>query len=208
MLAFLARKGYWAFLPRYRGSWESDGAFLERSPHEDLLDVMSGIERGFAAIGTNDSYQIPNPEFFLIGASFGGPAAILAARDARVMRAVSIAGVVDWTKQAETDEPLELMAQFIPAAFGQAYRGDVAVWKKLAAGDFYNPVSEQGSMPGNKLLLIHAQDDTVVPHAPAQTFAHATGARFISFKKGGHTGIGALSARRFWKHVGPFLASA
>lgn len=206
VLAFLARKGYWAFLPRYRGSWESDGAFLERSPHEDLLDVMSGIEGGFVAIGTNEHHQIPNPQFFLIGASFGGPAVLLAARDARVKKAVSIAGVVDWTKQTETVEPLELMAQFVPAAFGQAYRGDPEVWKKLAAGDFYSPVSEQGSIPGNNLLLIHAQDDMVVPYAPTQTFANMIGARLVSFRTGGHTGIGALATRRFWNHIGPFLA--
>ena len=34
---FLAAKGYWVFYPRYRGSWESGGEFLARSPHEDIL---------------------------------------------------------------------------------------------------------------------------------------------------------------------------
>ena len=29
MLIWLAERGYWAFYPRYRGSWESGGSFLK-----------------------------------------------------------------------------------------------------------------------------------------------------------------------------------
>src|SRR5579884_2912321 len=43
---FLARHGYWVFYPRWRGAWESDGTFLEKSPAEDIADVISGIEKG------------------------------------------------------------------------------------------------------------------------------------------------------------------
>ena len=38
---FLSSKGYWVFYPRYRGAWESGGLFLERSPHLDILDVIT-----------------------------------------------------------------------------------------------------------------------------------------------------------------------
>src|SRR3989344_3616458 len=47
LMEFFARKGYWVFLPRYRGSWESGGQFLKRSPHEDIIDVINGLSRGF-----------------------------------------------------------------------------------------------------------------------------------------------------------------
>src|ERR1700746_2695084 len=43
---FLSKKGYWVFYPRYRGAWESDGVFLERSPHEDILDVIGQLPKG------------------------------------------------------------------------------------------------------------------------------------------------------------------
>ena len=43
---FLARQGYWVFHPRYRGAWESGGNFLEKSPVEDIADVISGITKG------------------------------------------------------------------------------------------------------------------------------------------------------------------
>src|SRR3990167_11142041 len=52
LLPFFAAKGYWVFLPRYRGTWESGGVFLKKSPHKDILDVMSGISRGFVNLET------------------------------------------------------------------------------------------------------------------------------------------------------------
>src|SRR5580693_6681459 len=43
---FLADRGYWVLYPRYRGAWESDGQFLERSPHEDIHDVIDELPKG------------------------------------------------------------------------------------------------------------------------------------------------------------------
>src|SRR6516225_2161882 len=44
MLAeFLSKKGYWFVYPRYRGAWESDGTFLAKSPHLDILDVICPV---------------------------------------------------------------------------------------------------------------------------------------------------------------------
>lgn len=47
LATFLSGKGYWVFYPRYRGGWESGGMFLEKSPHEDILDVIGGLSKEF-----------------------------------------------------------------------------------------------------------------------------------------------------------------
>ena len=52
---FLSTKGYWVFYPRYRGSWESGGEFLGRSPHLDILDVISGLSKDFRELGRWDT---------------------------------------------------------------------------------------------------------------------------------------------------------
>jgi hypothetical protein len=39
----LAAKGFWVIYPRYRGTWESDGEFLEKSPHEDVLELLDEL---------------------------------------------------------------------------------------------------------------------------------------------------------------------
>src|SRR5690349_21844717 len=84
LVEFLAEKGYWVFYPRYRGAWESGGEFLERSPHEDVLDVIAELPKGFREIAFGRRFTVPNAEIYLIGGSFGGTTAILCSLDRRV----------------------------------------------------------------------------------------------------------------------------
>ncbi len=201
----IARSGYWVFVPRYRGSWESDGEFLARPPSEDILDVVSGIASGFTALQTGETFRIPEPRVFLIGGSFGGAAVILASIDARVEKAVALSPLVDWTKQEGTDEPLEQMATLLPAAWGNGYRGDPSAWRRLARGDFYNPAHEADRIDGKKLLIAHAMDDTVIPYASVAAFAKLVGATFVPMKKGGHFALGPLTKPRYWRRIRAFL---
>jgi len=45
LMEFLSRNGYWVIYPRYRGAWESAGQFLEKSPHEDILDIIADLPK-------------------------------------------------------------------------------------------------------------------------------------------------------------------
>ena len=73
---FLAQKGYWVFYPRYRGSWESGGEFLERSPHLDILAVIDGLNREIRELAFGQRFRVRASKIFVIGGSFGGAAAI------------------------------------------------------------------------------------------------------------------------------------
>ncbi len=55
---WLAQKGYWVFYPRYRGAWESGGEFLARSPHEDVLDVISGLQRPVREAAFGEMFKV------------------------------------------------------------------------------------------------------------------------------------------------------
>src|SRR5436305_3830484 len=104
---FLAAKGFWVIYPRYRGAWESSGEFLERSPHEDILDIIDDLPRGMEEIAFGRRFRLSPDKIFIIGGSFGGAAAILASLDPRVSRAIANCPVVDWkildrSEKAET----------------------------------------------------------------------------------------------------------
>ena len=204
-LDYLARLGYWTFIPRYRGTWESDGYFFERPLDEDILDVVSGLEDSFIDFWSGASFKVHNPEVYLIGGSTGGAGVIWASRDPRVKKAVALSPVVDWRKQEETAEPLNLMSEYIPKAFGQGYRAKQDVWKKLAAGGFYNPVEVKDEIDGSKLMIIHGTHDFVVHFPPAEEFAKNVGARFLPLPYKGHMGAGSVRHPRIWKHVYRFL---
>ncbi len=204
LLFFLAKKGYWVFSPRYRGSWESDGSFLKKSPHIDVIDVIDSLSSGFYNLWNNKKYKIKNPSVYLIGSSFGGPAAILASQDKRVEKAVAFSPVVDW--QVETKlEPIDWMGKFTKIAFGNGYRFQQKDWNKLKNGKFYNPITAIKDLDKNKIYLIHAKDDKVVYARTSVQFAKKLGCKITLLKKGGHLSTTKLFNVAFWKKVSDFL---
>lgn len=201
-----SQKGFWVFVPRYRGTWESGGKFLTKSPHEDVLEVAKGVSKSFTDFYSGKKMRIRKPEVYVIGASFGGAAAVLASTSPLIKKAVAFSPVIDWTKQYATEEPLSYMKVFIPRAFGEAYRGNhKTIWKKLESGKFFNPASEAKKIKGKKLLIIHAKDDGVVPFAPAKEFAEKTSARFVPLRRGGHFGTSSALKPHLWKRTDKFF---
>ena len=205
LMTLLAKKGYFVIVPRYRGTWESDGTFLEFSPDEDVVIIMDELPIGFRDIWSSTEYRIEEPEIYLIGGSFGGAAALLASRDERVKKVATISAVTDWREQKHTVEPLDMMSSYVPQAFGPMYRAEPSIWNKLAVGDFYNPTHEQDSIDGKKLLLIHAKDDRVVHAEPAERFANHVGAKFVLLPTGGHMGAGSAREPHIWKIIETFF---
>src|SRR5271163_3644972 len=83
LVEFLSSKGYWVFYPRWRGAWESGGQFLERSPHQDILDIVSELPKGIQEVAFGQEFGCEPDQIFVIGGSFGGAAAILSSLDQR-----------------------------------------------------------------------------------------------------------------------------
>ncbi len=204
LMEFFARKGYWVFLPRYRGTWESKGKFLKKSPHMDILDVIDALPKGFTELWSGKQYKIKNPEVYVFGSSFGGTAAIFCSRDKRVKRVVAISPVIDWRVKSKT-EPMKWLNSFIKAGFSGAYTYNDTDWKRLSRGKFYNPASEVDSFNKDKLFVIHAKDDTVVSFKPAERFAQELGCSFLPVKKGGHFSISLTTESAYWKKIKSFL---
>lgn len=200
----LAGKGYWTFFPRYRGTWESDGLFLKKSLHLDILDVIDSLPRGFKDLWSGKKYKIKDPKIYLIGSSFGGPAAILASNNKRVKKVVAVAPVTDWRVETEL-EPLNWLAEFTRAAFGNGYRFRQRDWDKLKGGMFYNPISVVKSLDRKKICIIHAKDDKVVSAETSIVFARELGCKLVLLRKGGHISLSELGKAAFWRKVDDFL---
>jgi alpha-beta hydrolase superfamily lysophospholipase len=204
MLFWLSRRGYWAFLPRYRGTWESGGSFLKISPHQDVLDLIDQLPKGFKDLWSGKTLKITKPQIYIIGGSFGGPAAILASKDRRVKKVAVISPVIDWRVESKV-EPLGWMEKFTKMAFGEGYRFTHANWQKLKTGKFYNPITEIKKLDKNKILIFHAQDDKIVYLKPSKEFSEKLGCEFIALKKGGHMSLSNAIRPEFWKKIKKFF---
>lgn len=204
LLFFLIRKGYWVFLPRYRGSWESGGSFLAKSPHQDILDIIDQFPNGFTDLWNNKKYKIKPGEIYIIGSSFGGPAALLASLDKRVAKVIAISPVIDWRIKSRT-ESLGWLGKFTRLAFGNGYRFTRKNWSKLKNGKFYNPIAYAKNMDGKKIFIIHAKDDKIVSYRPTKKFASITNSQLLLLKKGGHLGLSIITLPKFYKKISKFF---
>ena len=204
---FLSRKGYWVFYPRYRGAWESDGGFLERSPHEDIVDVISELPHGVKESAFGQRFSLSPREIFVIGGSFGGAAALLCSLDSRVKRVIANCPVVDWSilprsEKAETSNPS--YTAYIREAFGDGYRLYEKNWQKLRTGEFYNPIQFVKQINPSKVMIFHAKDDPYVPCGSVERFAQRTGVRLKMLARGGHLRT-EFVIEKYWPQIKKFF---
>jgi pimeloyl-ACP methyl ester carboxylesterase len=209
LAAFLSDQGYWVFHPRWRGSWESGGRFLARSPHLDILDVIGELPKGVRESAFGRKFRLSPDEVFVVGGSFGGAAAILCSLDARVKRAVANCPVVDWgilpqEYKKETSNPS--YPAYIREAFGNAYRLSDRNWNRLLDGKFYNPMRHVHEINPAKLMMFHAKDDPYIPWRLVERFARESGAKLKLLSRGGHLST-SRTVQRYWPAIKRFFES-
>jgi pimeloyl-ACP methyl ester carboxylesterase len=203
---FFARKGYWVFHLRYRGSWESGGKFLEESPDEDVLSVAEGLNAGFRNIYDDVEYLLDVTEIVVVGASFGGAAAILSLKYPLITKAIALSPVIDWRVKSK-GEPFPYFVHTVEEGFGEGYRVHKDAWKRLESGKFFNPIAEAKLIDPKRLFIAHATDDNVVPVAPLRAFAKLTKVRPLYLKTGGHFSASTVMSKDIWDKVKVFLKS-
>ncbi len=208
LVEFLGGKGFWVFYPRWRGSWESDGQFLQKSPEQDILDVITELPNGITELAFGQRFKPSPDEIFVIGGSFGGAAAILTSLDERVTKVVANCPVVDWSvlqdeQKKETSNPS--YAAYIRAAFGNAYRLTDRNWDKLRGGSFFNPVRHIHELTPSKILMFHAKDDPYIPWKMVDSFARKAGIKLKLLARGGHLSTQTV-VQRFWPEIRAFFA--
>jgi hypothetical protein len=207
LVEYLSRKGYWVFYPRWRGAWESGGQFLERSPHEDILDVVDELPKGICELAFGQQFRCSPDRIFVIGGSFAGAAAILSSLDPRITKVIANCPVVDWAilreeQKKETSNPS--YPAYIRAAFGNGYRISAKNWNKLQGGVFYNPVHHLKDLTPSKILMFHAKDDPYIPWKMVHRFARRAGIKLKLLSRGGHLKT-EFVMQKYWPLIKAFL---
>jgi dipeptidyl aminopeptidase/acylaminoacyl peptidase len=206
-LQFLANHGYVVIFPRYRGTWESEGNFLEKSPAQDIRDVITELVAKHTVydVATQKKQSIRVSAIHLFGGSFGGPAVLLNTRLPIVKKVIALSPVIDWSVEGK-DEPFDFYTRYSLEGYGGAFRTKhLKDWQKLIKTDFYNPIDHVASVLGKKVFIIHSKDDTNVPYGPVIPFAEKTGATYYLKPKGGHRGFAYLPHKFYWKKIEKFL---
>lgn len=208
VLEFLVGEGYAVVFPRYRGTWESDGYFLDQSPTRDIRDVIETLEKEkrFWCIFSQKWIPLQVKNFFIIGSSFGGPAAVALSESPLVKKVALLSPVIDWQSKS-IDEPFDEMIRFTMEGFGMATRlRSKKDWQKLLQREFYSFPSTLSQKAQKKIFLIHCIDDTVVPIGPAVDLIKNKSILTHYFKPhGGHLGLSHITQLFFWHKIKKFF---
>ena len=206
---FLSQKGYWVIYPRWRGAWESGGRFLEKSPAQDLSDIIDELPRKIREAAFGKTFALSPDRIFVIGGSFGGTAAILASLDQRIAKVIANCPVVDWSilprgQKKETSNPN--YAAYIREAFGNGYRLSEKNWAKLGTGRFFNPARHVHELTASKILMFHAKDDPYIPWQSVESFASRSGIQLKLLARGGHLSTDYI-VKKYWAQIRRFFES-
>jgi pimeloyl-ACP methyl ester carboxylesterase len=209
LVQFLSQKGYWVIYPRWRGAWESGGRFLEKSPAEDLSDIVDELPKGIREAAFGKTFALSPKEIYVIGGSFGGAAAILASLDPRVTKVIANCPIVNWNilpkeQKHETSNPS--YAAYIREAFGNGYRLSEKNWAKLSSGTFFNPAHHVHELTASKILMFHAKDDPYIPWRSVERFASRSGIQLKLLARGGHLSTDYV-VRKYWPQIRRFFES-
>jgi dipeptidyl aminopeptidase/acylaminoacyl peptidase len=142
----------------------------------------------------------------VVGASFGGAAAILSLKYPLITKAIALSPVIDWRVKSK-GEPFPYFVHTVEQGFGEGYRVHKDAWKRLKSGKFYNPINEAKLIDPKRLFVVHAMDDDVVPVAPLRTFVKLTKVKPLFLKTGGHFSASEVTDKEVWKKIKVFLRS-
>jgi pimeloyl-ACP methyl ester carboxylesterase len=207
LMQFLSKKGYWVIYPRWRGAWESDGRFLEKSPVQDLNDIIDGLAGEITESAFGKKFKIVSPEIFIIGGSFGGAAALLSSLNPRVKKVVANCPVVDWNilpAEQKQETSNKSYPAYIHEAFGNGYRLTEKNWNKLRTGTFYNPTHHIKELNKSKIIMFHAKDDPYIPWKLVDGFAKKVGIKLKLLSQGGHVRTEFIT-QKYWPEIKKFF---
>ena len=206
---FLASKGYWVIYPRYRGSWESGGTFLDICPEKDIDEIIDALPKGLTDIAFGEKFKLKPDEIYVIGGSFGGCTALICSLNPKIKKVIANCPVVDWAildDEQGKETSNKNYAAYIREAFGSAYRLPDKNWKKLQSEKFFNPAKHIDEIDSNKVMMFHAKDDPYIPWKVVYNFADKTGVKLNLLSKGSHLST-VDTVEKYWDKIKKFFES-
>lgn len=181
---YFKSEGFDIFLPRYEGTWESKGEFLERSPSIAVEELLSALQSG---VFLEDGQEYKAEHLFVLGASFGGGVSlILRAKSIKAISALS--PVISFNKVKR----IESLGTYLTTQEKENYRFRDSQWNELISDVLYSPLRDMSISP-DKVLIIAGKDDDQVIYTDIQDFAADKGILNIDIENTGHITISRIT---------------
>ncbi len=167
LIAFFYEKGYHVFVPRYRGTYQSSGVFLSKSPVEDMIFFLEGLDSGSARSMWDmkkEAFKINKK--ILLASSFGGAIALgVAAKYDKISHLILQAPVWDFKLHNAdgSEQDLDKTTEFVRSAYKNCYRFRFKnLTKKLGKFDDMDPDFYLPKVKTTPILVMHDPNDKEV----------------------------------------------
>lgn len=166
LMRFFYEKGFNVFFPRFKGSFQSEGVFLETDPVKDILYFIEKIKEGSAKnLWDMEDIMFSTGKINLIGSSFSGAIACgLSASSKEISRLVLASPVLDYEKHniKGNEQDLDSLTMFVKRAYKNLYRFSFnSIQEKMNTFDKISPnFYLKSNMPPT--LIFHDPTDNSV----------------------------------------------
>ena len=184
----LSDAGWNVLYPRYRGTWESAGNFLERSPQEDIQQLCRALRVGLTIQKT--IYQAE--KISLLGSSFGGGVALSLANDRYIDRVIALSPVVDF---AASKDLLLSLQEYLQNQYPGAYRFSSSDWMRLSDGELLKPIEHIDAVSSQKIRVFAGSQDSEILLADLQRFCERVNVLLVSYEDQSHLSFSKLTGR-------------
>ena len=189
-MAQLSREGWNVIYPRYRGTWESLGTFLEISPADDIQQICKAFSVGIEI--RNQTYLAKN--ISLLGSSFGGGVALCLADHPLISSLVALSPVVDFSSNPATFDSLK---RYLSEMYSGAYRFSKDSWQSLIEGRLLIPQDHLSSKSLKKITVFAGELDPEIKTDDLRTFCERVNVPLIVYPEQSHLSFSKVSGRIF-----------
>ena len=160
----LSERGYNLVYMRYRGTFESEGSFLEKNPSEDVVEVIDFLKNDgkIKEFFNGDIYDVKCEEIIVIGTSFGGSVGLsVASNNVGGVSYIIASPVVDFKNHGNDDNEQDLnnLKNFLIKGFPNLYRFKEEDFDRLLDGELIKLKNDRFK---SNIIVIHGNKDKSV----------------------------------------------
>lgn len=188
LMQSLSDFGWNVLYPRYRGTWESPGNFLEQSPRGDIQQLCDVLVDGLDV--RHKMYRAER--ISIIGSSFGGGVALTLADHPNVSRVIALSPIVDF----KASEPiLHSLKLFLQNMYPGAYRFSEQDWARMSDGELLQPINHMDSDTVKKIHLFGGGLDPEILIGDLRAFSKRVNVPLVVYPEQSHLSFSKLTGQ-------------
>jgi hypothetical protein len=210
-IKFWFDRGYHVFMPRYRGTYQSNGKFLSKNVVDDMIDFAKSIEKGSVKNiwdGQKKEFKV-NKKILIAGGFSGAIACGMVAKSDLFSHLILASPIWDFESHNSegNEQDLNALLEFVGKSYKNCYRFSFKNLKKAVAKykeihpNYYLPKLHEGKFP---VLVFHDPNDKNVSFAKTKSVVEKMPNATLIEHYLGHGLSGDLFSV-FWKEVDKFI---